>query len=77
MTPAQLTKWGERIYGPEWKSPMARDIKTRVRNIHRWLDGTRPMPKFMTEARMLELAAKRAAKIERELDRLAAIVEGS
>ena len=77
MTPTQLTKWGERIYGAEWKTPLARDIKTRVRNVYRWLDGSRPMPPWLDESRMLQLAAKRAEKLEKELGRLADIAEGS
>lgn len=76
MTPAQLTKWGERIYGAEWKRPMARDLKVRERYIYRWMNGERPWPPWLDEARMLQLAAKRAEKLEKELYRMSAIVEG-
>lgn len=77
MTPTQLIRWGERIYGPEWKAPMCRDLKVRERDLYRWLDGTRPWPKWLDDDRMLQLAAKRAEKLEKELGRLADIAEGS
>ena len=86
MTPAQLIRLAEAIYGPElgddWKSQMAEDLGVDRRTVHRWLDGTRGIPegiekdlRFIASERAEEFAAQPAlAKVRaRELK---AIAEG-
>jgi hypothetical protein len=37
MTPAQLRKHGERLYGRHWKGALARALDINPRTITRWL----------------------------------------
>lgn len=39
MTPDDLRRIGQCLYGPEWQSPMARDLDVALRTVQRWASG--------------------------------------
>ena len=39
MTPEELRKLGEGIYGARWQSALAAKLKVTTRSIRRWLSG--------------------------------------
>lgn len=63
-----LTKVGVFLYGADWKTPMARDLKalgmrTTDRTIRRWLDGTYKPPARLQE-KVVELLATHRRTLE-------------
>lgn len=44
MTPDELRKAGEKLYGARWQSALARELETDPRTVRRWLAGNREMP---------------------------------
>jgi hypothetical protein len=41
MTPAELRKIGEALYGPRWQTPLSRALPVSTRTIRYWLTGKR------------------------------------
>ncbi|VTS00438.1 helix-turn-helix family protein : Uncharacterized protein OS=Acinetobacter baumannii OIFC110 GN=ACIN5110_2336 PE=4 SV=1 [Gemmata massiliana] len=41
MTPVELRTFGERLYGTEWQTPLARALPVSTRAIRYWLSGER------------------------------------
>lgn len=41
MTPAELRKIGEELFGPRWQSKLARALPVSTRTIRYWLSGKR------------------------------------
>lgn len=70
MTPAVLEVVSRRLYGPQWKRPLARALPRNEKSIQRWLSGKR-IPEVV-EARLRELVAD----AQLELSDLAAIMDG-
>ena len=48
MTPTQLAKHGVRLYGSEWKRPLAAALGVTERTMQRWASGTHPIPEGVT-----------------------------
>jgi DNA-binding transcriptional regulator YiaG len=44
MTPADLRRYGEALYGPRWQSELARALDVSGRTVRYWLAGTHPIP---------------------------------
>lgn len=44
MTPALLREAGEALYGDQWQSALARDLKVADRTVRRWAAGDFGMP---------------------------------
>lgn len=59
---ARLEQYGQLIYGPEWVSPMARDLSVALRTVQRWKAEERPIPDYVFEKLRpgLEQAEKKA-----------------
>lgn len=59
---ARLEQYGQLIYGPEWVSPMARDLGVALRTVQRWKAMERPIPDSVFEKLRpgLEQAEKKA-----------------
>jgi hypothetical protein len=71
MTPAQLIRLCEAIYGPErgdyWKTQLARDVGVLRRTVHRWLDGEREIPPGL-KAELLQIQRLRAPMEKKRAD---------
>jgi hypothetical protein len=39
VSPSEFSKIGKRLYGEDWKEPLAKELGVRVRSIDRWLSG--------------------------------------
>ncbi len=39
-----LVACGEALYGPQWQTPMARDLEVADRTVRRWVAGSSPVP---------------------------------
>lgn len=44
MSNRLLQMTGEALYGPQWQSPLSRDLDCNVRTIQRWLAGVNDPP---------------------------------
>lgn len=71
MTPTQLTKLGERIYGPGWQSALARDLGKNDRTVRRWLAGDFNIPDTIVEE-LDDAIAKRIEHLSRIREKLGA-----
>lgn len=70
ITPEQLRRVGEVLYGPEWQTPLARALGPRCpdpranadglapRVVRRWASGERPVPAWVPPA-LQEIAAEK------------------
>lgn len=58
---SKLESLASAIYGPEWVSPLARDLGINVRSLQRWLSGERQMPDDLLARPELRQAAESAA----------------
>ncbi len=56
MTPADLRKIGEALYGPCWQTKLARALPVTTRTIRYWLSGKRKIRPVVAE-RIRSLAA--------------------
>lgn len=45
MTPAQLKRAGRKLYGTDWKSPLARELGISRVMVWRYATGVAPIPK--------------------------------
>lgn len=61
MTPADLRKAGEALYGPQWQSPLAHRLRVDARTVRRWLDGSRAISEPAAVAVELLLKHRRDA----------------
>ena len=46
MTPAELKKAGEALYGPRWQTALARALGVNARTVRRWAYGDRRIPEL-------------------------------
>lgn len=58
------------IYGPEWQTPLAADLKVSLRTVQRWASGTMQPPDVRAE--LAEICRRRAAALTALADQLAA-----
>jgi hypothetical protein len=49
MTPAELRRIGERLYGPRWQTKLARALPVSTRIIRYWLSGKRAIRPVIAE----------------------------
>ncbi|RJO72832.1 MAG: hypothetical protein C4523_02355 [Myxococcales bacterium] len=63
MTPTELRRIGEALYGRQWVTAMARDLGISRRTLHRRASGARPIPETM-RAELLVIAKRRWQGIE-------------
>jgi hypothetical protein len=49
MTPGELRKIGEFLYGPCWQTPLARALPVSTRTIRYWLSGKRKIRPVVAE----------------------------
>lgn len=74
MTPTDLRRIGEALYGERWQTPLAEDLQVADRTVRRWLDGSRAIPDTL-RADLHRIVAARVASLQRiaaELRRRAA-----
>lgn len=64
-----LTETGEALYGPQWQSPLARDLGCNVRTIQRWVAGVNEPPDGIWMD-LLRLSQERAMMLDALADRL-------
>lgn len=57
MTPVELRKIGEKLFGPRWQTPLARALPVTTRSIRHWLSGKRKI-RPLVAARIRSLAAE-------------------
>jgi len=50
MTPAEINTLGGKLFGPRWKSALAREIGLTYRQILRYSIGEAPIPKVVAVA---------------------------
>jgi hypothetical protein len=60
---------GEALYGEPWKSPLARDLETHVRNLRRWESGEFTTPDDLRGI-LIRLVKRRIARLTDLLARL-------
>lgn len=56
MTPDRLQEWGEAIFGPNWKAPLAREADVGLRTMFRWAAGVTPIR--LTEQELKAIAKR-------------------
>ena len=66
MTPADLARVGQALYGDTWQSDLARALGVNSRTVRRWLAGASPVPDS-ARAGMLQLLGRRSAEVGRTL----------
>jgi hypothetical protein len=44
VTPKELKRAGEILYGPQWQTPLAQRLRVDDRTVRRWLAGDRAIP---------------------------------
>jgi len=45
MTPNELQRAGESLFGPQWQTPLARSLGMRdAAEVRKWMSGKRPIP---------------------------------
>lgn len=49
MTPENLQRVGEALYGPRWASDLARDLGVALRTVQRWHSGDRGIPPTLSD----------------------------
>ncbi|MDB5311707.1 MAG: hypothetical protein JWO38_5909 [Gemmataceae bacterium] len=57
MTPSELRTLGEQIFGPVWKTKLAKALPVSTRSIRFWLAGDRKMRPVIAE-RIRAMAAE-------------------
>jgi hypothetical protein len=59
MTADLLRLTGEALYGPQWQSALARDLRCSIRTMQRYAAGTRePPPSMWQELREMVIERK-------------------
>jgi len=64
-----LIETGEALYGPQWQSPLSRDLGCNVRTIQRWAAGVNDPPDGIWMD-LLRLSQERAMTLDALADRL-------
>lgn len=49
MTPTELRSIGEKLYGPQWQTKLARAVPVSPRTVRRWLSRERNIHPAMAE----------------------------
>lgn len=73
LTAAQLRRIGELLYGNQWVSPLARELKQSRRNLQYMANGTYPFHAGLT-ADLAKVVRKRAGTLGKEADRIEALL---
>ncbi len=66
MTPSDLARVGQALYGDIWQSALAHGLEVNPRTVRRWLAGHSPVPDT-ARAGMLKLLGQRSAEGGRPL----------
>ena len=77
MTRADLIEAGRLLYGPDWQSPLARELGVALRSVQRWAAGHNPVPdlaseiapKLLARVSLLESQAIQCRELARKLQR--------
>lgn len=69
MTPTLLREVGEAMYGNQWQSALARDLKVADRTMRRWAAGDFGMPPNLKEelAELIEQRGQALAAVRQKL----------
>ena len=67
-----LAACGSALYGPQWQSPLARDLGISDRTVRRWLAGTSEMPAGVL-SELLQLLQARAVTLGNLAQQLRAV----
>src|SRR5690349_5128764 len=69
LTRDLLGRVGEGLYGPNWNSALAQDMRDNRRALQRWAAGDTPMPRTLRRdlARLVAARQKRLGALYREL----------
>lgn len=68
MPLSKLQRAAETIYGPEWQTPLARDLSVAVRTVQRWASGTMQPPDVRAE--LVAICQRRIKVLTALIDRL-------
>lgn len=68
MTPTTLTTIYSALYGPGWRSALARDLDINERTVRRWLAGQNPVPEWVPDA-LIAAQERRIADLRQRLAR--------
>ena len=68
-----LTACGEALYGPQWQSPLARELGVSDRTVRRWVAGTSDMPTGITTD-LLRITQARAVALDGLVEQLRSVV---
>ena len=63
-----LVRAAEIIYGPEWQTPLAADLKVALRTVQRWASGNMQPPDVRGD--LAAICRRRAAELTALADRL-------
>lgn len=64
-----LVECGEALYGLQWQSALARDLRVSDRTMRRWVANTSPVPASL-QIDLLRLTQERAAALDALASRL-------
>lgn len=59
VSPSELIEAGERLYGPQWRQPLADLLEVDLSTIRRWTSGKSAVPKPVALAINLMLEKER------------------
>lgn len=68
MLLAELRRAAEQMYGPEWQSPLARDLGVALRTVQRWAAGEMQPPDVRAE--LAAICRRKARQLSTLADRL-------
>ena len=58
MTPENLQRVGEALYGSRWASDLARDLGVALRTVQRWHSGDRGIPPTLADDLVMLLRSR-------------------
>ena len=65
MTPSDITRIGEALYGKNWKSPLARRLGTSHRTVFSWSVGEhRPRGHYVSQLEALKTHAESLTMVD-------------
>ena len=83
MNAEQFIKWGEALFGPDWKAPLARALGLNRRSVIRYASGEREIPEFLEDelrelarGQVMRAAIREAERAKAQVARLKEMAEG-